>query len=102
MSTRAAQQSRDFYVNDDTASTYTNPMFDRIMTASPSPLSDVGEDERESSSQVQGGFLGADVPFYMRGPNGELNYAELDPDGELIEAEPPSPKMNEMMLFVER
>ncbi|KAF9463691.1 hypothetical protein BDZ94DRAFT_1217807 [Collybia nuda] len=102
MSTRAAQQSRDFYVNDDTSSTYTNPMFDRIMTTSPSPLSDVGEDERESSSQVQGGFLGADVPFYMRGRNGELNYAELDPDGELIDAEPPSPKINEVMLFAER
>jgi hypothetical protein len=88
-------------VSEDTASSYTNPMFDRIMTASPLPLSDVGEDERESSSQ--GGFLGSDVPSYMRGPNGELNHAEFDPDGEFIpEPEPHSPKINDVMLFIER
>ncbi len=78
--------------------TFGNIMFSRIMTSSPTQLSDVGEDDRESDR-------GDDYTLPLPADWADFaNRAPLDPDGEfLTDAEAPnSPDKNEVMLIPER
>lgn len=97
----------DNYENDNLQPvTYTATMFDRVMTASPTPLSNLGEDERGIS--YQDSYVTRDVPpFIPPFPTIPLRgeWASMyDPDGEFITTpEPGSPeKTNDLMLFPER
>jgi hypothetical protein len=91
-------QETDSSENDDTA-TYTNIMFDRLVTASPVPLSEVNVEEQRSSARG----LRTNVQTLVPGV-ASADQQEFDPDGEYILGnEPGSPdKMNEAMLFPER
>lgn len=97
-----ADRDVDNYESEDTQPTYTNSMFDRVVTASPTPLSDLGDDDR---NPYQDGFTaGAVIPYEPAYGQG-LRYGDIasyDPDGEFI-LEPSSPdKTNDLMLFPER
>lgn len=75
-----------------------NIMFSRVMTSSPTQLSDVGEDDRESDR-------GDDYTLPLPADWADFaNRAPLDPDGEfLTDVETPnSPDKNEVMLIPER
>ncbi|TFK33294.1 hypothetical protein BDQ12DRAFT_738888 [Crucibulum laeve] len=87
----------------------TNPLFDRFITASPTPLSDVGEEEGE---REYGNGNGGDIPsgaFYQL-PQREMQVwggewdSGFDPDGDRLVAPPESPDKTEGMgfMFVER
>lgn len=76
-------------------------LFDRVMTSSPTPLSDVGEAEEEQDDRNPGAYLY--LPLPVTGAYMNSMGARFDPDGEFIEREPSSPdKTGEFMLFPER
>ena len=74
-------------------------MFDRLMTTSPAPLDEPGEEERRSLYPGR-----SDAP--SQAPASGMVYTtqpEFDPDGEyILDQEPGSPKTNEAVLFPER
>ena len=92
-------REQNSYNSDGIQPTYNNTMFDRIITASPSPLSDLGEGEGDGSYRVDA--TPRNLPFIST----QGFPSVYDPDGEfLMDAEPNSPdKTNDpILLFPER
>lgn len=96
------QQTAD---EDETTPTIpSNMLLDRLITASPSPLSDVDED-------LDSNFRSTGEPLYLQVPNNiqelsstvSLPQVQFDPDGDMDIEEPGSPdKSNEVLFLLER
>lgn len=96
-------REQDSYSSDGIQPTYNNTMFDRVITASPNPLSDLGQGEGDGPYRVDA--TPRNLPFIStQGLRSEWSSV-YDPDGEfLMDAEPNSPdKTNDPnFLFPER